>query len=217
MKKIELYSKRNKKFKKITSPLDKRLFAMYICALNITIMNILKFNSVEEKIVIIRGISVILDSDVAELYGVETMRINEAVKNNPEKFPEGYIIELSKEEKQEVIEIFDNLKIKFSPVMPKAFTEKGLYMLATILKSQKATQTTIDIVEAFAKLRELSRAVSQLAKTEDELTQKALMQKSGEIMADILGDDLEVTDAETTWEINFALMKFRRTVRQKKK
>jgi len=77
-----------------------------------------------------------LDSDVAELYGVETMRINEAVKNNPEKFLEGYVLELSNEEKREVIEIFDNPKVKFSPTLPKAFTEKGLYMLATILKSR---------------------------------------------------------------------------------
>jgi len=180
-------------------------------------MDILKFNSVEEKIISIRGIPAILDSDVAELYGVETMRINEAVKNNPEKFPVGYIIELSKEEKQEVIEIFDNPKIKFSPTLPKAFTEKGLYMLATILKSQKATQTTIEIVEAFAKVRELARTFSQLSETKDEPTQKSLMQKGGEIIADILGDNLEVTDAETMWEVNLALMKFKRTVKQKKK
>jgi len=180
-------------------------------------MDILKFNLVEEKIITVRGISVILDSDVAELYGVETMRINEAVKNNPEKFPEGYIIELSREEKQEVIEIFDNPKIKFSPTLPKAFTEKGLYMLATILKSSKATQTTISIVEAFAKIRELTRAVSQLSETQDQPTQKSLMQKSGEIIADLLGDNLEITESETSWEVNFALMKFKRTVKQKKK
>ncbi|MDR2972747.1 MAG: ORF6N domain-containing protein [Bacteroidales bacterium] len=180
-------------------------------------MDILKFNSVEEKIITVRGISVILDSDVAELYGVETMRINEAVKNNLEKFPKGYIIELSKEEKQEVIEIFDNPKIKFSPALPKAFTEKGLYMLATILKSPRATQTTIDIVEAFAKIRELSRAISQLSETEDEPTQKSLLQRSGEILADFLGDGFEATDAETSFELNLALMKIKRTVRQKKR
>ena len=179
-------------------------------------MNILSFNSVEEKIISIRGIPVILDSDVAELYGVETMRINEAVKNNPDKFPEGYIMELSKEEKQEVIENFDNPKIKFSPTLPKAFTEKGLYMLATILKSKTATQTTLAIVEAFAKMRELSRTFSQLSETKDEPTQKSLMQKSGEIISDLLGESMEVTDAETTFEVNLALMKFKRTVRQKK-
>ncbi|MCL2435888.1 MAG: ORF6N domain-containing protein, partial [Lentimicrobiaceae bacterium] len=99
---------------------------------------------------------------------------------------------------------------------PKAFTEKGLYMLATILKSPRATQTTIAIVEAFAKIRELSRTISQFSEIHDEPTQKSLLQKSGEIIADLLGDSLEVTDAETTWEVNLALMKFKRTVRQKK-
>jgi len=180
-------------------------------------MDILKFNSVEEKIITVRGISVILDSDVAELYGVETREINQAIKNNPEKFPQGYIIQLSKEE-------WSILKSKFlisswggKNKLPNVFTEKGLYMLATILKSPKATQTTLAIVEAFAKIRELSRAVSQLSKTNDEPTQKSLMQRSGELIADLLGDDLEVTDAETTWEVNLALMKFKRTVRQKKK
>jgi phage regulator Rha-like protein len=181
-------------------------------------MDILKFNSVEEKIITVRGISVILDSDVAELYGVETRDINKAVKNNPEKFPEGYLFELVKSEKEEVVENFHHLlNIKFSPVLPKAFTEKGLYMLATILKSQRAAQTTIAIVEAFAKIRELTRAVAQLSETNDEPTQKSLMQKSGELISDILGDNLEVTDAETTWEVNLALMKFKRTVKQKKK
>ena len=180
-------------------------------------MNIQTFNSVEEKIISIRGIPVILDSDVAELYGVETMRINEAVKNNPDKFPEEYIMELSKEEKQGVIENFDNPKIKFSPTLPKAFTEKGLYMLATILKSKVATQTTIAIVEAFAKLRELSRTFSQLSETKDEPTQKSLMQRGGEIISDLLDSNMEVTDAETTLEVNLALMKFKRTVRKKKK
>jgi phage regulator Rha-like protein len=184
-------------------------------------MNMLKFNSVEEKIVIIRGIPVILDSDVAELYEVETKEINQAVRNNPDKFPEGYTFVISKKEyeslRSKILTLEKQGRGKHIKYLPKAFTEKGLYMLATILKSQKATQATIDIVEAFAKFRELSRAVAQLSKAEDESTQKSLMQKSGEIIADILEDDLEVTDTETTFEINFALMKFRCTVRQKKK
>lgn len=114
--------------------------------------NIVNFKDVEKALLEIRGQRVILDSDVARLYGVNTMRVNEAVKNNPDKFPTGYIIELTKDEKNEVIENFDNPKLKFSPVLPKAFTEKGLYMLATILKSPKATQTTIAIIETFAKI-----------------------------------------------------------------
>ncbi|MDR1581691.1 MAG: ORF6N domain-containing protein, partial [Prevotellaceae bacterium] len=169
----------------------------------------------EEKIILLRGQKVILDSDVATLYEVETMRINEAVKNNPAKFPEGYIIELTKDEKKEVIENFDNLKIKFSPVLPKAFTEKGLYMLATILKSPKATQTTIDIIETFAQIRELSRTVAELSEADNEFAQKKLMQKGGEIIADILGDDLKTTDTETSIELNFAVLKFKHIVKRK--
>jgi len=180
-------------------------------------MDVLKFSSVEEKIITMRGIPVILDSDVAELYGVETKEINQAVKNNPDKFPDGYIIGTTKEEKSELVKNFDRFnRLKHSTVLPVSFTEKGLYMLATILKSPKATQTTIDIVEVFAKIRELSRTVSQLSEIKEESAQKSLMQRGGEIIAGILEDDLQVTDTETSIEINFALMKFKHTVKQKK-
>jgi len=81
----------------------------------------------------LRNQPVLIDADVAELYGVETKRVNEAVKNNPRKFPYGYLFELDKYEKTEVVEKFDHLKkLKFSKVQPTAFTERGLYMLATI-------------------------------------------------------------------------------------
>ena len=96
-------------------------------------------------------------------YGVETKRINEAVKNNPDKFPKGYILELNKDE-------WDILKTKFSTSkqggkvkLPKAFTEKGLYMLATILKSEIATNTTISIIETFANVKELTTTVRELS------------------------------------------------------
>jgi len=106
---------------------------------------------------------------VAELYSVETREINQAVKNNPDKFPEGYVFMLSNEEKQEVVKNFDNLaKIKFFPQPPKAFTEKGLYMLATILKSEKATHTTLAIIETFANIKNLSRNIKELTYIKDE-------------------------------------------------
>ena len=108
---------------------------------------------------------------VAELYGVETRDINKAVKNNPGKFPNGYIFELTTSEKTEVVEIFHHLsKLRFSTQLPKAFTEKGLYMLATILKSPKAVETTIAIVEAYAKLKELSRVIVEIPQQEDDKT-----------------------------------------------
>ena len=195
--------------------------------------DVVSFHSVENRIIDLRGQKVILDSDVAALYGIETKRVNEAVKNNPEKFPDGYILTLSKEEKNEIIrifddskkkfaaetpevvEIFDHLNLKFSPSTPKAFTEKGLYMLATILKSERATKTTIAIVETFTKIRELSRTVAELSQTNNQYEQKNLMQKSGDIISDILGDDLQKTDTETSIELNLAVLKFKHTVKRK--
>ena len=180
--------------------------------------NIIEFGKVEEKILDIRGQKVIVDRDVAALYGVETKRINEAVGNNPDKFPEGYIVALDDGEKSELVENFDRFNaLKHSTALPSAFTEKGLYMLATILKSQTATQTTIAIVEAFAKLRELSRVINQLPEIEDENEQKSLMQKSGEILSEVLdGGALGVVSDETTIEINLAVMKIKHTVKREK-
>ena len=108
-----------------------------------------RYKEVEDKIIILRGQQVILDRDVAQLYGVETKRVNEAIKNNPNKFPYGYLFELDKYEKKELVEKFDRFNsLKHSTVSPTAFTERGLYMIATILKSAKATETTISMKAA---------------------------------------------------------------------
>ncbi len=177
--------------------------------------NIVKFNNIEDKIINIRNLQVILDRDVAALYGVETKRVNEAIKNNPEKFPQGYVLLLTEKEFADLRSKFSTTNLMKSRVRPNAFTEKGLYMLATILKSPAATQTTIAIVETFAKIRELSRTVAELSEAPEETKQKSLMEKSGEIMADILGEDLKTTDTETTIELNFAVLKFKHTIKRK--
>lgn len=177
--------------------------------------DILKYINVESKVLTIRNQQVILDSDVAELYGVETKRINEAVKNNPEKFPKGYVFELDNDEFNDLRSKFSTAKLSKIRITPKAFTEKGLYMLATILKSKKATETTIEIVETYAKIRELSRTVAELSETREELKQKSLVQKSGEIISEILGDGLNVSDTETSIELNLAILKFKHTVKRK--
>jgi phage regulator Rha-like protein len=183
--------------------------------------NTVKFKQIEEKILTLRNQNVILDSDVALLYEVETREINQAVRNNPQKFPEGYVVDVSVEDyellKSKKLILKEHGRGKHVKYLPKAFTEKGLYMLATILKGEKATQTTIDIIEAFAKIRELSRIVAGLADQPDEPKQKALMQRGGEIIAEILDDGLHVSDTESTVEINFALMKFKHTVKRSRK
>ena len=175
------------------------------------------FEQVRQKIISLRGCQVILDADVAKLYGVETMRINEAVKNNPDKFPDGYILTLTKEEKRQVIENFDNPKLKFSPVMPKAFAEKGLYMLATILKSPQATQTTIAIIETFATVRQLKRELRTMHEEADTKKQQSKMQHFGEMLSNIVMPDLETSETESSLEINFLIGKIKHTVKRVKR
>lgn len=182
---------------------------------------IVTFEAVREKIVEVRGQQVILDFAVAELYGVETREINQAVKNNPQKFPQGWLIELNNQEttvlRSKILMLEPTSgKGKYTKHNYKAFTERGLYMLATILKGEKATQTTIAIVDAFAKLRELSRTLSEMTKNPDEYQQKSLMQKSSAIMDTLFGDALATDETETEIELNFAVLKLKHTVKRKK-
>jgi len=178
---------------------------------------LVKFENIKNLIIEIRDQTVLLDTNVADIYGVEVKRINEAVKNNPEKFPDGYILELDKSE-------WDSLKSKFSTStkggkvkLPSAFTEKGLYMLATILKSPQAIEATISIIETFSKIRELSRSIKELSVIQDKAEQKSLMQKSGELIAEIFDEDLQTSDTETSIELNFAVLKFKHTIKKKHK
>ncbi len=182
-------------------------------------MNIVKFEEVENKIIEISGQKVLLDRDVAELYGVETRDINKAVKNNPDKFQEGYILKLSDNEKTELVEIFHRFdKLKHSTATPKAFTEKGLYMLATIIKSPKAVQTTLYIIETYARIKDLSRSISKLPKA-SEAEQKNILEKAAEVIGDMVfnaDDGLDVTGSETTYEANLGFIKIRKTVKKGK-
>jgi hypothetical protein len=183
--------------------------------------NIVNFKDVEKALLEIRGQRVLLDKDVAKLYGVETKRVNEAVKNNPDKFPDGYILALNREEWElSLRSSFSTLETagrgEHTKYPPKAFTEKGLYMLATILKSPKATQTTIAIIETFAKIKELSRTVSRISESDDEQEQKGLIRHGGEILSDLLYQEVPVSDTETSIELNFAVLKLKHTVKRKK-
>ena len=175
--------------------------------------------TIRKAIIEIREQKVLLDSQVAKFYGVKTKEINQAVQRNLDKFPKGYIFELSKEEKQEVVTNCDHLsELKFSPNLPKAFTEKGLYMLATILKSKQATETTLLIIETFAKVREFSKVAKQLATEKDKPKQQTLISKSGELIADILNQEFAGdTQSKTTIELNLAMIKVKHTIKKDKK
>lgn len=190
---------------------------------------IVKYEQVKDKIIILRGQQVILDRDVAQLYGVETRVVNQAVKNNPQKFPAGYTFVLDKSDMEDLrskilttnSEDAENKGIK--PISakvryaPTAFTESGLYMLATILKSERATQTTIAIIDTFVQLRELARTMQAVAIADDEAKKKSLLQRSGELIGEVLGTQFDTTETETEIELNLAVVKIKHKVKKGKK
>ena len=116
---------------------------------------IINENNIKDKIYTIRNLQVMLDKDLAELYGVETKHINQAVRNNQDKFQDDFYFELSDYEFEDLRS--KNLTANFSKtrINPKVFTEQGIYMLATILKSKIASQVTVYIIKTFANLRKI--------------------------------------------------------------
>lgn len=179
---------------------------------------LIPYIEVENKIAVIRKHQVIADADVADLYGVETRRVNEAVRNNLDKFPSDYMFELSKSELQSLRSKISTTKVSVkSRSTTKVFTEKGLYMLATILKSERATAVTFAIIETFAKVRELKRELVELHKETDKTVQEKKMHHFGEVLTDIVMPDLETTETESSLEINFLIGKIKHTVKRVRK
>jgi len=108
------------------------------------------------RIFFIRGQRVMLDSDLAELFGVQTKQLNRQVRRNIRRFPPEFMFRLTKQEKEELVPIWHQLKkMKYSHVLPYAFTEYGVAMLASVLRSERAIKMSIIIVKTFVKLREI--------------------------------------------------------------
>ena len=134
--------------------------------------SIVPMKEIEQSILVIRGEKVMLDTDLAELYGVTTKVLNQAVKRNKKRFPKDFMFQLSKTEKDEVVTNCDHLnKLKFSRNLPYAFTEHGAIMAASVLNSKRAVEVSIYVVRVFVKLRmmltqnkELARKLNQLEK-----------------------------------------------------
>lgn len=121
---------------------------------------------IENKIFVIRGQKVMLDRDLAQLYEVETKRLNEAVKRNIERFPESFMFKLTDEEFKQLVANCDRFKtLKHSSSAPYAFTEHGTLMLSSVLNSKRAINISIQVIEVFAKLK-------QFALTHDQLTER---------------------------------------------
>ena len=130
---------------------------------------IVPMERVQSRILVIRGQKVIIDADLANLYGVPTKRLNEQIRRNQSRFPEDFMFQLTQRDKQEVVANCDHLKnLKFSPSLPYAFTEHGAIMAASVLNSGRAVQVSIFVVRAFVQLR---LAVSTHRELADKLQQ----------------------------------------------
>ena len=176
---------------------------------------IVNIEKIKNLIISLRGEKVILDVDVAHIYGVETKRINEAVRNNPDKFPNGFIISLDKKELMDLRSKFSTTNLSpISLVIPKAFTERGLYMLATILRSPIAIQTTFTIINTFAQVRELKEEISAMHAQGDNGNQTSRIEKIGALIADIMMPELKTSETEASMEVNLVFSKFTYTVKR---
>jgi hypothetical protein len=128
---------------------------------------------IESRIVVLRGLRLMIDADLAALYGVTTKRLNEQVKRNADRFPGDFMFKLNPDEKAEVVANCDHLaKLKFSKVLPFAFTEHGAIQAANVLASPQAVEMGIFVVRAFVRMRELASVHADLAKRLSELEQK---------------------------------------------
>jgi hypothetical protein len=130
-------------------------------------------NRIARRIMELRGRRIIIDTDLAALYGVTTKALNQAVKRNRDRFPDDFLFALDVREKLEVVTNCDHLQqLKFSRALPTAFTEHGAIMVATVLKTRRAVEMSVFVVRAFVELREILTRNSDLARKLAELEQK---------------------------------------------
>ena len=130
---------------------------------------LLPFNRIETVIFLVRGERVILDADIAALYGVEVKRVNEAVKRNLGRFPQDFVFQLTSEE-------FSDLRYQFGTssrggrrYLPYAFTEQGVAMLSSVLRSEQAVKVNVEIMRTFVRLRRMVNEQAELARKLDAL------------------------------------------------
>lgn len=171
--------------------------------------------AVQSRMLTIRNQQVLLDRDVAALYGVQTKEINQAIRNNPGKFPEGFVFQLNEDEfenwKSKILT--SNLSAREIAVIkmgirraPYALTERGLYMLATILKGEVATRATLAIVNTYAQVRSMVRDMEAIQKEKAGSPEQAnLLTRAGHKLAGLIGDNLSTVSRKTTIELNLAL------------
>ena len=148
------------------------------------------------KIIVLRDKKVMIDRDLAKLYGVTTKRLNEQVKRNLKRFPDDFMFQITKEEKEEIILQFEHLNgLKFSPVLPYVFTEHGAIMLASVLNSDKAIEVNIQIVRVFTQIRQMLSDHTELRLEIEKIKKKVdNHNKNIEIVFQYLDELLEKKD-----------------------
>ena len=193
----------------------------------ITVHDQLSIDQVKSHIYSIRGTEVMLDRELAQLYGVETKVLNQAVKRNIQRFPERFMFQVSPEEwdslKSQIVTSNlskdDEVAIKMGiRRAPYAFTEKGLYMLSTVLKSDRAIQATHAIIETYAQVRAMVRDMEALQTLKDgSVEQASKLTQAGHKLASLIGDNLSTDSTKTTIELNLAVLKITHEVTRSKK
>lgn len=169
---------------------------------------------IKSRMLIVRNQAVLLDRDVAALYGVETKVLNQAVKRNIERFPDGYILTMTADEcsRSQIVTLNGGRgsNIKY---LPHVFTERGLYMLATILKSPQAIRVTLAIIETYAQVRSMVSDVDALQSEKDGSPGQAkLLTSAGHKLADLIGENLSTQTVETEIDLNLAVVKIRHKI-----
>ena len=177
---------------------------------------IVAYPEVENRLVVIRGHAVMADADVAALYGVKTREVNQAVSNNPDKFPADYMFPITRAEQMDLrFRLKTTMVSRKSRTVTKVFTEKGLYMLATVLKGDRAKTATFEIIETFAKVRGLKRELLELHQDGDKQIQESKLKHFGSVLSDIVMPELKTTETESILELNFIVGKIKHTVKRK--
>ena len=194
--------------------------------------------AVPSRMLTIRNQQVLLDRDVAALYGVETKALNQAVKRNAERFEEGYLFQLDAQEVENWKSQFVTSNLSEREIAslkmgmrraPYAFTERGLYMLATILNSDRAVRATKAIIETYAQVRSMVRDMEAIQTEKAGSPEQAnlltraghklaanLLTRAGHKLAGLIGDNLSTVSRKTTIELNLALLKITHEVTQRK-
>ena len=185
--------------------------------------DIIKFETLENKLLEINGELVLLDKDVANLYKIEPKKLRQQLKRNIDKFPKDYAYQLTERDLNMMVsQNVTPSKQIFGGSLPYVFTEKGLYMVATIIKSKQAINATFIIIETFANIRQLSRNLNSIDENQTDEEQESLVKRSNILLEKII--DIQPTtklkdnetEIETKIELNIGFVKVSRIIKIKK-